>query len=559
MAETELHDSRDRDSHFGKVKWVIVMTLLSRLAGMLRASAIASLGATALTDAFSFAWGIPNLFRRLFAEGAMTSAFVPVFTEVQEGPRGREQANRLLANSMGILALFLTVLTMLVQAGLLAWGLLAPGPLDRQLFIGLTVVMMPFLVPICLLAAGSAALNCRDHFLYPAATPIILNGVIVLGAWFVAPLWKANPAIQLLVVAISVTVAGVVQVAGLRGVLRRHGFTPRLRLRPVESGVRPMLRLMGPMLIPLGFLQFVELMERVLAWALRAEDGAATISILGLVLPRPLEVGVLPRLDAARYLYQFPMGVLAISLGVVVFPLLARYAARGEMPNFRDSLNRALRLTLMEGLATGVGLFLLAEPIASVLYGHRKFTDLDVHKTAAILRMYVLGMWAYCAYQVLLRSFYALKENLTPLKISCALAPLDFLLVATLVWIPGLGAGAFGLATSIVFSVNVIILAVLLRRKLGRIGGRKLLASVLRSLAACAAMAAAIYALGLDPKWSLLAGRSNWLIVGVCVPAGAGVFFAAAWLLRAPELGELFGTLGRKRKNEPPPGNDKMD
>ena len=548
MAEKGIQDALERDRHFGKVKGVTLMTVLSRVAGMLRASAIASLGATAMTDAFSFAWGIPNLFRRLFAEGAMTSAFVPVFTEVQEGPDGRQKADRLLANSMGILALFLTALTMLIQAGLLAWAVLAPGSPNRQLLIGLTVVMMPFLVPICLLAAGSAALNCRGHFLYPAATPIILNGVIVLGVWFVAPLWKANVPAQLLAVAVSVTVASVAQVAGLRGLLRKHGFSSKLRLRPLESGVRPMLRLMGPMLVPLGFLQLVELLERVLALWLRAEKGAATISILGLVLPRPLEVGVLPRLDAARYLYQFPMGVLAISLGVVVFPLLARYAARGEMPLFRDCLNRALRLTLMEGLATGVGLFLLAEPISSILYGHRKFTDLDVLKTAGILRMYVLGMWAYCAYQVLLRSFYALKMNMTPLKISCALAPLDFVLVASLVWIPGLGAGAFGLATSAVFSVNVIILAVLLRRKLGCLGGRKLLASALRTLAACAAMAAVIYALALDGRWSPLAGRSNWLIVGVCVPAGAAVFLAAAKLLRAPELGELFGGLTRNRK-----------
>ena len=139
MAEKGIQDALERDRHFGKVKGVTLMTVLSRVAGMLRASAIASLGATAMTDAFSFAWGIPNLFRRLFAEGAMTSAFVPVFTEVQEGPGGRQKADRLLANSMGILALFLTALTMLIQAGLLAWAVLAPGPLDRQLFIGLTV------------------------------------------------------------------------------------------------------------------------------------------------------------------------------------------------------------------------------------------------------------------------------------------------------------------------------------------------------------------------------------------------------------------------------------
>jgi putative peptidoglycan lipid II flippase len=239
------------------------------------------------------------------------------------------------------------------------------------------------------------------------------------------------------------------------------------------------------------------------------------------------------------------MGVLAISLGVAVFPLLARYAARGDLPSLRDSLNRALRLTFLEGLSTGAGLFLLAEPISWILYRHRKFTAQDVQQTASILRMYVLGMWAFCSYQILVRAFYALKDNLTPLKISCVLAPLDLVLVATLIWIPGLGPGAFGVATSITFAVNTIALAYLLRRRLGRIGGRQLLASVLRSLAACAAMAAALYALALHRAWSPLARAAPGVVVAVCVPAGAVVFLAAAWALRAPELAELLGPLAR--------------
>jgi putative peptidoglycan lipid II flippase len=541
----------EREHFFSAAKWVAGMTVLSRVAGMLRATAITSLGATALTDAFSFAWGIPNLFRRLFAEGALSSAFVPVFTDLSESATdGPLRARGLLANAAGILLVALVILMAAVQIGLGAWGLLAPGAQDRQLLILLTVLMMPFMVTICLLALASAALNCRGHFLYPAATPIILNGVIILGAWLVGPLWKGDMPGQLTVVAVSVVAAGVIQLAGALWFLRRHGFSLRPRLRPVEPGIRPMLRLMGPMLIPLGLLQLVELLERAMAWWLRAESAGEMVSILGLSLPKPLEAGVLPRLDAARYLYQFPMGVLAISLGVAVFPLLARYAARGDLANVRDSLNRALRLTLMEGLSTGAGLYLLAEPIAWVLYRHRNFTAQDVRQTADILRMYVLGMWAFCSYQILVRAFYALKDNLTPLKISCVLAPLDLALVLSLIWIPGLGAGAFGLATSITFTVNATTLAVLLRRRMGRIGARALLVSACRSLAASGVMAAAIYALALNPAWSPLARSAKWIVVTVCVPAGAGVFLAAAWALRAPELAELLGPLARRLRKE---------
>jgi putative peptidoglycan lipid II flippase len=558
MSESSQAAHREREHFFGAAKVVAGMTLLSRVAGMVRTSAVASLGANALTDAFSLAWTIPNLFRRLFAEGALSSAFVPIFTQISEDPAGGpEKANRLLANSVGILGAFLLGLMALVQIGLGVWGTLWPGASDRQLLILLTVIMLPFMVTICLLALASAALNCRGHFLYPAATPIILNGVIILGVLLFAPLVSGDAPGQLKVVAFSVSAAGIIQLAGIVWFLRSHGFSLRPRLRPVESGIGPMLRLMGPMLIPLGFLQMMELLEKVLGWVLRSEPGSETINILGLVFPKPLDVGVLPRLDAARNLYQFPMGVFAISVGVAIFPLLARYAARADMPSFRASLNRALRLTFMEGLATGAGLFLLAEPISWVLYRHRKFNSDDVRQTADILRAYLLGMWAFCSQPMLVRAFYALKDTRTPLKVSCVLAPLEVLLLGTLIWIPGIGPRAFGLATATTLTINACALAVLLRRRLGLIGGRKILASAIRSALACAAMAAAVVGLqwmlaGQCP-WLAIREQPAWVVVAVCVPAGAAVFFAAAVALRSPELGELFGVLRRRTPEESPP------
>ena len=546
---------REREHFFGAAKSVAGLTVLSRIAGMFRATAIASLGANALTDAFSLAFKIPNLFRRLFAEGALSSAFVPVFTQTSESPdAGPEQAKALLASATGILGVFLLVLMFVVQAGLLVWGVFWPGPQDRQLMILLAWIMLPFMVTICLLALGSAALNCRGHFLYPAAAPILLNVIIIAAAWGVAPLFGGDLPAKLMVVGVGMTVAGVVQLVGAVRVLRRAGLSLRPRLWPVHPAIRPMLRLMVPMLIPLGLQQLLQFLESAIAWVLRAQEGAKYINILGMELPRPLEPGVLQRLDAAGYLYQFPLGVLAISLGVAVFPLLSRYAARNDIPSLRDALNRALRLALMEGLATGMGLFLLAEPITWVLYRHGRFTAADVAQSAGILRMYVLGMWALCSYQILVRCFYALKDMITPLKISCVLAAVDLVLVATLIWVPGLGARAFGLATTITFSVNAIVLVFLLRRRLGRLGGRKLAASVARSVLACAAMAGAILVL----KWVLgqlvhEEGQRNWVIVGACVPAGAAVFFAAAWALRCPELKELLGARAARSAGSPPP------
>jgi putative peptidoglycan lipid II flippase len=533
---------RERESFFGGMKVMAVLTLLSRVMGMFRAMAIASLGATRLTDAFSLAFRIPNLFRRLFGEGALSAAFVPVFSETAE-KHGPQRTSRLFTNALGLLALFLSCLLIAILAGLLVWEAFWPGGEDRRLLVILLALMLPFMVTVCLLALGSAALNCRGHFAYPAAAPILLNVIIIAAAVFVAPLIRSDVRGQLYVVAASVTVGGTVELAGVLWLLHRMGFDLRPRLRPVENGIRQMLRTMAPMLVGLGLLQITELLESAMAWVLTATDESPTIHVFGWVFDRPLREGVLARVDAARYLYQFPMGVLATSLAVAVFPLLSRYAARGDMVNLRASVNRALRLGMMEGLAAGVGLFLLAEPVTRMLYQHRNFTADDTRQAAFILRMYVLGMWAFCTYQILVRAYYSVKDTVTPLKVSCSLMGLELVMVASLVWVPWLGAGAFGLTTATVFSVNAGVLAIKLRKRLGRFGGRKLLKSVARSVVACAVMAGVILALQ-----HVLAGQRSWVIVGACVPAGAAAFLAAARALRSPELGELFGAMKRRRQ-----------
>ena len=542
MDEQEQKHS-EREHFFGAAKVVAGLTLVSRVFGMVRDIAITSLGVNAATAAFVLAFKIPNLFRRLFGEGALAAAFVPVFSETVE-KEGFGKASRLLANTLGLLAVFLPVLMVLALAGLMAWISFWPGRWDTMLLLALTSAMLPFMVTICLLALGAAALNCRGHFAYPAAAPIILNVFIIAAAWFVAPAWRKDVPGQLYVIASSVTFAGIVQLLAVLWLLHRNGFSVRPRLRPMEAGIKPMFRLLVPMLVGLGFLQISELLNDVIAWLFSARDYSETIVIFGREFARPLEKGALVPVYAAQRLYQFPMGVLAISLGVAIFPLMSRYAARGDMQNLRDSLNRALRLALMEGLAAGTGLFVLAEPITKLIYQHRRFTPANAETAAFILQMYVLGMWAYCTSQIFTRAFYALKDVKTPLKVACSMVGLSLPVVILLIWVPQIRAGAFGLATACAAGLNTIILAVVLRRRMGRIGGRTLAKSFARSSIACAAMAEALYLI----RWQFT-DWANWLVVCVCVPAGAAVFLLVVRLLRAPELGELLGAM-RKPKAE---------
>jgi putative peptidoglycan lipid II flippase len=531
---------KEREYFFGAAKMVSIITLLSRIFGLFRDMGVTSLGANRSTDAYGLAFQIPNLFRRLFGEGALSSAFVPVFTETAE-KSGFEKASKLLANAMALLAVFLLVIMLVVELGFCVAALL-PGPADRKLLFTLATIMFPYMVTVCLLALGSAAINCRGHFAFPAAAPIIFNIVGIIAAWWLAPLLKNNLPGQLVIVAISVILAGVIQLIAVLWLLHKSGFSIRLRWRPVEPGIKPILKLLTPILLGLGFLQISELLATIISWTLTATAASPDINIFGWVLHRPLTPGVITRINAARALYQFPMGVLAISLGVAVFPLLTRYAARNDIVNLRDSINRALRLALMEGFATGAGLFVLAGPIVKVIYARRNFSPADATQAAFILQMYVLGMWSYCSYQILARSFYSLKDTTTPLKVSCYLVGINILMIVTMIWLPGLGAGAFGLSTALTFMINSGVLIYLLRKRLGRFGGRKVLASVVRSVIASAVMAAVVYLL----QWQMKDVR-NWIIVATCVPAGALVFFAVAWLLKAPELAELRGQIKTTR------------
>jgi putative peptidoglycan lipid II flippase len=420
---------------------------------------------------------------------------------------------------------------------------LLPGSADRQFLMMMATIMFPYMVTVCLLALGSAALNCRGHFAFPAAAPIIFNIVGIIAAWWVAPMLKGNLSGQLVIVAFSVVIAGFIQLIAVLWLLQKSGFSIRVRLTPVEPGIKQILKLLMPIVLGLGFLQISELLQTIISWNLTATDLAPNISAFGWVLHKPLTPGVITRVNAARALYQFPMGVLAISLGVAVFPLLTRYAARNDIVNLRDSINRALRLALMEGIATGVGLYILAGPIVKVIYARRNFSPADAAQAAFVLQMYVIGMWAYCSYQILARAFYSMKDTTTPLRVSCTLVVVNLLMLITMVWIPWLGAGAFGLSTTITFAINAVALTYLLRKRLGLFGGRKILASVIRGIIASAVMSAVIYLL----LW-YMKDTHNWIIVLICVPAGAVVFVGTAWMLGSPEIAELRGDFVARRE-----------
>ena len=535
---------KEREHFFGAAKLVAALTMLSRVLGMLRDVAIVALGATRATDSFWTAFSIPNTFRRLFGEGALSAAFVPVFTEVAEAT-GWDRARAVLANVAGLLAVILAALTVLIELGLLVWLRARPGGPDRVLLVQLTMIVLPFMVTICLLALGSAALNCKGHFAYPAFAPILLNLFLIAAAYVSHTALAGDERGAMMLLAATVPIAGLVQLAGVYWLLRSVDLAAVPRILPVMGQVKRIARLALPMMVPLGVVQFSSLFDRLYAWVMTATPDAPTLELFGLTVTRPLAPGVVTCLYAAERLYNFPLGILAISLAVTVFPLFSRYASRGDLPGLTDATNRALRLSLFLGIPSGVALILLAEPAVGAIYGHRNFiaggAD-NFARAAGILQMYCLGMWAYFCNHILLRAMFAQKDTATPLRVSLVRAVVNVLLVAVLVFTP-LRARAVGLATAVTAGANALVLAWVLHHRWGGLEPVQILASVLRTAVTTACMAAVIFLLQM-----LLEGAGNVAILGACVPAGAGAFALVAWVQRCPELKELWGM---RRKGGP--------
>jgi putative peptidoglycan lipid II flippase len=551
MSETAQTDTPTRSDHhrvgfLGSVKVVAGLTLLSRVLGMVRDIAIVSLGATVRTDIFWTAFTIPNLFRRLFGEGALTAAFVPVFTESDQTDRDAGRA--VLSNVLGLLATVLCGLWVIGSVIAAGWIALHRPDVESVLLCQLVLLVLPFMVMVCLLALGSAALNCRKHFAYPAFAPVLLN-IFLIAAAGVLHLLKLGDSWQgLFLLASAVSVAGVVQLLGLMAMLRRHHLLVRPRIRPLLPATKRIAAMTLPMLVPLGALQFSALFERVYALVM---SGDGSYTVMGYTFARPLAEGVVTRLYAANRLFQFPLGLLSISVATVVFPLLSRHAADNDMPGLRTTTNMALRLNLFMGIPAAVALMLLARPIVSVLFEHDAFTAADAAHTAFILQMYCIGLWAVFCNHILLRALFALKDTKHPLQIAATLVILNMLIVVGIVFTPLREAG-IGLAATFTAILNTLALGFVLRRRIGSFGMTSVFASMGKTVIATGVMVGAIVGLHYAMTHAGVSGdRHDLLMLAGGVPAGLAAFVLAAGVLRSNELKLLVGSFRRKRTDAP--------
>lgn len=522
------------------------LTFLSRLLGVARDMACAALfGAGMVWDAFSFAFRVPNLFRRLFGEGALSAAFVPAVSQCLEQD-GLREAGRMAGLVGGALIVVLSALVALGELVIAAIAVAAgPGP-RWGLALLLTAVLLPYALLICLTAFLSATLHALRRFAAPALAPALLNVCWIAAVLLVAPVISPAPRMRILVVALAVVTAGVLQVALQLTALRRAGFRWRPLFQLLDPYVRRVAVSMVPVALGLAAFQLNVLLDGVIAISLAGPEGEVGLRLGGMALPYPMRVGANSVLYYANRLMQMPLGVFGVALATAVFPALSRQAAGRDWKGFSASVTRGLRLVMFIGIPAGVGLILLRRQAVSLLFERGAFTAGMTSRTAFVLVFYSAGLWAYCALHLLVRAFYGLQRPGVPARLAAAMVGLNLALNLVLVW--PLREAGLALATAVCAALQVVVLLDKLRRTVPLEGLAPL--GVTLGKTCCAAAAMAVVAWG---ALQLLSGQPPSLatrLVRVLVPAGAGflTYVLAAGVLRAEELHMVLRALRRGRE-----------
>ncbi len=492
------------------------MTLISRVLGFIRDVVVArTFGAGEATDAFFVAFKLPNLFRRLFGEGALATAFVPVFTKYRQR-YGSSELCGLFASVTGVLMVVVGAITVLgvAMAPVLVW-IIAPGfgddPERQELAVELIRITFPYLFCISLVALSGGALNSLGRFAPPAFTPVLLNVAMIGSALWWAP-YFSEPIKGL---AWGVLVGGVVQLLFQGPYLSRLRLLSRPRFRPRDPGVRQIVQLMGPTALGAGVTQFGILIDTLLASLLAG--------------------GSISYLYYSDRLVQFPLGLFGIALGTAILPTLSTLVGRGEEAAYSDTLDGVLRLIVTVGVPTTAALITLGQPILATLFQYGEFTPAATAATYPSLVAYSVGLLGFMGVKVLTPAFYARQQPRTPVRI--AVQALAANIVLSLILIVPLAYAGLALATSLAALLNAGLLLQNLRRAglyTAQPGWGGYLVKVI--LAGIALVVAGWWVSPAMAVWDQtnVWGRVGYLTTAILV--AGGTYLVSAWLLGIEEV-----------------------
>jgi putative peptidoglycan lipid II flippase len=532
----------------------------SRVLGLVREIVFASyFGAGFATDAFFIAFRIPNLLRDLFAEGALSAAFVATFSKTLV-TRGADAAWR-LANlvSNGLTAVLLPivlggmifapqVVQLLIEPSR-SGGNPATAELTFELAVRMTRIMFPFLLMVSLAAVAMGVLNTKDRFGVPASASTMFNVGSIIGglafAYAFAPDYISGITRQLLAghattpdttgasqaiigMAIGTLIGGMLQWLIQVPSLRSVGYRWQPVLSFNDEGVRQVMRLMAPAIIGVAAVQVNVFVNTKFAYGL----GEGPVSWL----------------NYAFRLMQFPIGVFGVAISTATLPVASRAAALENLTEFRKTISSSLRLTFLLTIPSAIGLIVLSRQIIGLIYERGPFKAFDTEQAAVALQFYALGLTAYSAIRVLAPAFYALNETRIPMIASLLSIVTNYLVASLSIKQFGLGHRGLAMSVSAVAIANFTLLLFFMRRRLSGIEGRALLTTFAKVVLASLAMGIVC---GFSQQWTsqLITGGSliaRAINVGAAIVLGIAVFVGIARLLRVRELSQLSGALKRR-------------
>lgn len=511
---------------------VSIAVACSRVLGLVREQVFASMfGAGVLMDAFNAAFRAPNLLRDLFAEGALSTAFVTVFSK-KIATEGDDSAWR-LANKIATLAVvFMSLVTLLgIWLAPHIISVLAGGfpPEKAALTVTLTRIMFPFILLVSLAALAMGMLNARKIFGMPAMASSFFNlgsiiGGVVFGYWLDPSLGEK----AIMGLAFGTLLGGLLQLVVQFPSLWKVGFRFKPDLLWRDSGVKEVIVLMIPAVIAASAVQ-------------------VNVAVNGNFASH-LGDGPVSWLQYAFRLMQLPLGMFGVAVGTVTLPVVARFAAEQDMAGIRNTLARGLRLGSLLTLPSAVGLFFLAEPIMSLIFERGRFSHFDALQSAAALKFYAIGLVAYSGIKVIVPTFYTINKKNMPMYVSFASIAVNYFLNVLITFRLGFGFRGLALSTSLVAVINFAVLYLLLRRYIGGMASRSLLVAFGKLAVACIPLTLVcigaqhtvfqqLEGMALIPKILGMAGT---------IFAGMIVFFGTVTLLRIEEMNDVLRILKRK-------------
>ncbi|HUV50483.1 MAG TPA: murein biosynthesis integral membrane protein MurJ [Anaerolineae bacterium] len=498
-------------------------TLLSRLFGFIRDVVIAwFFGAGLSSDAFFVAFRIPNLLRRLFAEGSLSIAFIPVFTEYLT-VKGREEAFKLAGAAIWLLSMILAIVAVLgILLSPVIIKIIAPGFIDSpekfSMTVNLTRIMFPYIFFIGLVALSMGILNSLGHFAAPALAPVFLNIAMICSVFFISP-YMPDPVTGL---AIGVLIGGFLQLALQIPFLIKKGLYFWQRVKIFHPG----LKKIGLLMIPTVF-------------------GSAVYQINILVstlLASLLSEGSVSYLYYADRLVQFPLGIFAIAAATAILPSISRQAASGDLEAVKATFSHAMNLVLFITIPSMVGLIILREPIVALLFKRGVFDSKATQLTAQALLYYGIGLWAFSGVRIVVSTFYALQDTKTPVRM--AVISIIANIVLGIILMGPLAHGGLALSTSLASMLNFGLLVRALTIKLGSLGLRSIAESACKSLLCAAIMGIIISIVSIfmipltdGSIYGLFFGLMGTIIIGFLLYG----FFS--FLIKSPELRKLWGII----------------